>query len=278
MLRWRFTALALGTWVLAFSDVSRTGHENDRSLADTVVVVTGGGRGIGAATASRAAEAGASVAVGYLEREADARSVVSEIRSTGATAEAIQSDVSNPAGARHLVATAERLFGRVDGLVNCAGIMPTSPFLELDDDEWNSVLATNLSGPFYCSRAVLPGMVSRGSGSIVMIASRLGQIGWPSLAHYSASKAGLLGLTKSLAREFGPAGIRVNAVSPGFTVTDMTRHIVDTEDGHRRLEELPSARFPEPADVASAVVFLLSEASSAFYGQTLNPNGGGYMP
>jgi 3-oxoacyl-[acyl-carrier protein] reductase len=258
--------------------VSRTSYENDNTLADSVVVVTGGGRGIGAATAIRAAEAGATVAIGYLEREDAASAIVGEIRATGAVAEAIQADVSKPAGARHLVSVAENLFGKVDGLVNCAGIMPASPFLEMDNDEWDSVLATNLSGPFYCSQAVLPGMVSRGSGSIVMIASRLGQIGWPSLAHYSASKAGLLGLTKSLAREFGPAGIRVNAVSPGFTVTDMTRHIVDTEDGRRRLDELPSPSFPEPRDVASAVVFLLSDASSAFYGQTLNPNGGGYMP
>lgn len=252
-------------------------YANDCSLSDKVVVVTGGGRGIGAAIASRAAEAGADVAVGYLERREAAEAVVKEIRSTGGTAEAVQADVSDPAGAKRLIATAEEVFGRVDGLVNNAGIMPTTPLLDLDDDEWQSVLATNLSGPFYCSRAVLPGMVARGSGSIVMIASRLGQIGWPELAHYSASKAGVLGLTKSLAREFGPKGVRVNAVAPGFTVTDMTRDIVDTDDGRQRLAQLPSPRFPEPDDVAAAVLFLLSDASSAFYGQTLNPNGGGYM-
>lgn len=252
-------------------------YENDCSLDDKVVVVTGGGRGIGAAIAVEAAKAGANVAIGFLERKTAAQSTVDRIRSAGQAAEAIQADVSDPAGARHLIATTEQLFGRVDGLVNSAGIMPSSPSLDLDDDEWGAVLATNLSGPFYCSRAVLPGMIARRSGSIVMISSRLGQIGWPTLAHYSASKAGLLGLTKSLAREFGPEGIRVNAVSPGFTVTDMTRDIVDTEDGRRRLAELPSQRFPEPEDVASAVLFLLSDAASAFHGQTLNPNGGGYM-
>jgi 3-oxoacyl-[acyl-carrier protein] reductase len=120
-------------------------------------------------------------------------------------------------------------------------------------------------------------MLERGTGSIVMISSRLGQIGFPELAHYSAAKAGLLGLTKSLAREVGPRGIRVNAVAPGFTVTDMTRDIVGTEAGERRLAELPSRRFPEPEHVAHAVVFLLSDASSQFHGQTLNPNGGGFM-
>ena len=158
-----------------------------------------------------------------------------------------------------------------------AGIMPSSPLLEMGNDEWNAVLQTNLFGPFYCSRAALPGMLQRGSGSIVMISSRLGQVGWPELAHYSASKAGLLGLTKSMAREFGSQGIRVNAVAPGFTITDMTRDIVDTESGRRRLAELPAPRFPEPEDVAAAVLFLLSDAAAAFHGQTLNPNGGGYM-
>lgn len=253
-------------------------YENDCTLDGRTVVVTGGGRGIGAAIAVNAARAGASVAIGYREQEEAARFVAKQIRSMGGTAETIQADISNSEGAKHLVATAEDLFGKIDGLVNNAGIMPSTPLLDLEDDEWNAVLATNLSGAFYCSRAALRGMVARGTGSIVMIASRLGQIGWPELAHYSASKAGVLGLTKSLAREFGPKGIRVNAVSPGFTVTDMTRDIVDTEDGHRRLQQLPSQRFPEPEDVAAAVLFLLSDAASAFHGQTLNPNGGGFMP
>jgi 3-oxoacyl-[acyl-carrier protein] reductase len=148
----------------------------------------------------------------------------------------------------------------------------------MTDEEWDEVLRTNLFGPFYCTRAVLPGMVERGTGSIVMISSRLGQIGWPELAHYSASKAGLLGLAKSLAREFGPHGIRVNTVAPGFTITDMSRDLVDSESGQRRLAELPSRRFAEPEDIASSVVFLLSGAASAYYGQTLNPNSGGFMP
>lgn len=247
------------------------------SLVGQVVLVTGGSRGIGAAIARAAAESGAVVAVGYREDADAAASVIASIRETGKVAAAFRADVSNSAEANQLVAAVEDSFGRIDGLVNNAGIMPSSPLIETSDEEWDAVLRTDLFGPFYCSRAALPGMVKRGSGSIVMISSRLGQIGWPELAHYSASKAGLLGLTKSMAREFGPQGIRVNAVAPGFTITDMTRDIVDTESGRRRLAELPARRFPEPENVASAVLFLLSDAASMFHGQTLNPNGGGFM-
>jgi len=176
-----------------------------------------------------------------------------------------------------MVAGVEDHFGRIDGLVNNAGVMPSSPVLDMSDGEWDQVLRTNLFGPFYCSRAVLPGMVERGSGSIVMISSRLGQVGWPELAHYSAAKAGLFGLTKSMARELGPRGVRVNAVAPGVTVTDMSRAVLEGKVGRRRLAELPSGRFAEPEEVAQTVVFLLSDAASLYYGQTLNPNGGGFM-
>ena len=246
-------------------------------LSDRVVLVTGGSRGIGAAIARASAAAGATVAIGYHHNAEAASAVVRDIRDFGSPAEAFQADLSAAPEARQLVSAVERTFGRIDGLVNNAGIMPSSPMVDMTDDEWDAVLHTNLFGPFYCARAALPGMLERGSGSIVMISSRLGQIGFPELAHYSAAKAGLLGLTKSMAREFGPRGIRVNAVAPGFTITDMTRDIVDTESGRRRLEELPSRRFPEPEDVAHVVVFLLSDAAAQFHGQTLNPNGGGFM-
>ncbi len=246
-------------------------------LTDRVVLVTGASRGIGAATAMAAAMSGADVAIGYLEQAAAAASVVAGIHNLGQRAIAVQADVSDPDGAKQLVGEVEDTFGSIDGLVNNAGIMPSSPLVEMSDDEWTAVLRTNLFSSFYCSQAALPGMLRRGRGSIVMISSRLGQVGWPELAHYSASKAGLLGLTKSMARELGPKGIRVNAVAPGFTVTDMTRDIVDTESGRRRLAELPASRFPEPEDVAAAVLFLLSDQAAAFHGQTLNPNGGGYM-
>jgi 3-oxoacyl-[acyl-carrier protein] reductase len=124
----------------------------------------------------------------------------------------------------------------------------------------------------------LPSMVERGSGSIVNIASRLGQIGATDVAHYCAAKAGLIGLTRALAREFGPCGIRVNAVAPGVIETGMTTELVESDEGRRRLGEMPLGRFGRPDEVADAVIFLLSDASSLFLGQTLNPNAGGYMP
>ena len=162
---------------------------DDHSLARRVVLVTGGSRGIGAATARAAAGAGAAVAIGYREDADAASSVVKRIRDTGGVAEAFQADVSDPAEARRMISAVENTFGRIDGLVNNAGIMPSSPLVDMSDEEWDAVLRTDLFGPFYCSRAALPGMVQRGSGSIVMISSRLGQIGWPELAHYSAAKA-----------------------------------------------------------------------------------------
>jgi 3-oxoacyl-[acyl-carrier protein] reductase len=247
------------------------------SLSGKVVVVTGGSRGIGAAIAKAVGAADGDVAVGYLENAAAAASVVATIEETGRRAAAFQADLSDPDQARRMVTEVHDRFGRIDGLVNNAGVMPSSSALEMSDEEWDLVLRTNLSAPFYCTRAVLPSMLAHNSGSIVMISSRLGQIGWPELAHYSAAKAGLLGLTKSLAREYGPQGIRVNAVAPGVTVTDMTREVVEGEVGRRRLAELPARRFAQPEDVAQTVVFLLSNAASLYFGQTLNPNGGGFM-
>ena len=169
-------------------------------------------------------------------------------------------------------------FGRVDGLVNNAGRTLVGPFLETEPATWDEVIATDLSAAFHTCRAVLPSMVERGDGCIVNIASRLGQMGIAETAAYSAAKAGLIGLTRALAREFGPRGIRVNAVAPGVTVTEMTTDLVDSEEGRRRLRDMPLGRFGRADEVADAVIFLLSDASSLFLGQTLNPNSGGYMP
>jgi 3-oxoacyl-[acyl-carrier protein] reductase len=140
------------------------------------------------------------------------------------------------------------------------------------------VLATDLTAAFRTTRAALPSMLERGSGSIVNIASRLGQMGIAETAAYSAAKAGLIGLTRSLAKEVGPRGVRVNAVAPGMIETEMTTDLAASAEGRRRLRDMPVGRYGRPEEVAEAVVFLLSDASSLFLGQTLNPNGGGYMP
>lgn len=248
------------------------------SLSGRVVLVTGASRGIGAATSLAVAAAGADVGVAYLDEADRAAAVVDEIRSLGREAESFSADLADSGQARALVAAVEERFGRIDGLVNNAGIMPETPFLEITDEEWEMVLRTDLFSAFACTQAAVPGMLERGRGTVVMVSSRLGQIGWPALAHYSAAKAGLLGLVKSLARELGPQGIRVNAVAPGVTITELTRQVTEGDVGRKRLAELPAGRFATPPEVAASIVFLLSDAAALYHGQTLCPNGGSFMP
>jgi 3-oxoacyl-[acyl-carrier protein] reductase len=247
-------------------------------LTDRVVLVTGSSRGIGAEVAVKAAAEGARVAVHYREPTAASERAIERARTAGAEAEGFAADIGDGREAESLVERVIDRFGRLDGLVNNAGRTQVGPFLEIEPAEWDEVLRTDLTAAFHTCRAVLPSMVERGNGSIVNIASRLGQIGVAETAAYSAAKAGLIGLTRALAKEFGPRGIRVNAVAPGVTVTEMTTDLVDSEEGRRRLRDMPLGRFGRADEVAEAVIFLLSDASSLFLGQTLNPNAGGYMP
>jgi 3-oxoacyl-[acyl-carrier protein] reductase len=247
------------------------------ALARRVVLVTGSSRGIGAEVAVKAAADGARVAV-HSRAASDAAGTIERIRAIGAEAEAFTANIADGRQAEDLVERVIGHFGRVDALVNNAGLTMVGPFLEIEPPDWDAVIRTDLTAAFHTCRAVLPSMVERGSGTIVNIASRLGQIGVAETAAYSAAKAGLLGLTRALAREFGPSGIRVNAVAPGVTVTGMTTDLVDSEEGRRRLRDMPLGRFGQPDEVADAVLFLLSDASALFLGQTLNPNAGGYMP
>lgn len=248
------------------------------ALADRVILVTGASRGIGAAIAVACAEAGAGVAVGYLEDADGADATVAAVRACGREAAAFPADVRDESQVNRMVDAVLARFGRVDGLVNNAGVIAQSQVVETTIDEWRHVIDVDLTGSFLFSRAVLPGMLERGSGSIVMIASRLGQIGFAGVAHYAAAKAGVLGLAKSLAKEVGPRGVRVNSVAPGVTITDMGAEVMDGEVGRRRLAELPARRFATAAEVAGSVVFLLTDAASLYHGQTLCPNGGGHMP
>jgi 3-oxoacyl-[acyl-carrier protein] reductase len=248
------------------------------ALAGRVVLVTGSSRGIGAEVAVKAAAQGATVAVHYHRSADGAARTMERVREAGATGGDFDADLTDGGQAEELVVRVIERFGRVDGLVNNAGLTQVSPFLDIEPAEWDAVIRTDLTAAFHTCRAALPSMVQRGNGTIVNIASRLGQIGIAETAAYSAAKAGLIGLTRSLAREFGPRGIRVNAVAPGMTVTEMTADLVDTEEGRRRLGDMPLGRFGRADEVADAVIFLLSDASSLFLGQTLNPNAGGYMP
>lgn len=248
------------------------------ALEGRVVLVTGSSRGIGAEIAVKAAAEGATIAVHYHRSAAGADRTLTRVRASGAEGERFAADLGSGAAAEQLVADVIDRFGRIDGLVNNAGLTQVGPFLEIAADEWDAVLATDLSASFFTCRAALPSMLERGSGAIVNVASRLGQVGVASTAAYSAAKGGLIGLTRALAKEFGPSGIRVNAVAPGFTITEMTAELAEGAEGERRLREMPLGRFGRADEVAEAVVFLLSDASSLFLGQTLNPNGGGYMP
>lgn len=248
------------------------------ALKDQVVLITGASRGIGAAIALACAEAGADVAVGYRNERGGADSVVAAVEGRGREAVACQADVGDADQVHAMIDAVVDRFGKIDGLVNNAGVMPESPVSEMSIDEWRNVIDVDLTGAFLCTRAVLPGMLERGSGSIVMISSRLGQIGFAGVAHYSAAKAGLIALAKSLAKEVGAEGVRVNVVAPGVTITEMTSDITKGEVGARRLAELPLGRFATAEEVADSVVFLLSDAGVLYHGQTLCPNGGGHMP
>jgi 3-oxoacyl-[acyl-carrier protein] reductase len=249
------------------------------ALEGRVVLVTGSSRGIGAAVARRAAEEGATVAVHFRTGAAKADKVVADARAAGAKdAAAFHADLSDGDAAERLVEDVVAAFGRLDGLVNNAGMDQRGPTLELSPAEWDRVIATNLTASFRTMRAALPVMLEQGSGSIVNVASRLGQMGIPETAAYSAAKAGLIGLTRSLAREFGSRGVRINAVAPGVTITEMTTELVECEAGKARLRDMALGRFGRADEVAEAVIFLLSDRASLFVGQTLNPNAGGYMP
>jgi 3-oxoacyl-[acyl-carrier protein] reductase len=247
-------------------------------MADRVVLVTGGSRGIGAEVAVTAAKEGALVAVHYRHSADGAARTLERVRASGSDGDRFSADLADGVQAEALIDAVIARFGRIDCLVNNAGRTQVGPFLEIDPADWDAVVRTDLTAAFHTCRAALPSMVERGSGSIVNIASRLGQIGVPQTAAYSAAKAGLIGLTRALAAEFGPRGVRVNAVAPGMTITEMTTELADSDEGRRRLRDMPLGRFGQADEVADAVVFLLSDRSALFLGQTLNPNAGGYMP
>jgi 3-oxoacyl-[acyl-carrier protein] reductase len=248
------------------------------SLADRVVLVTGSSRGIGAEVAAKAGAEGAIVAVHFNESRDGAERTLARVRDAGGDGDCFSAHLGDGEQAERLVAEVIERFGRIDGLVNNAGKTQVGPFLEIEPALWDEVIRTDLTAAFHTIRAVLPSMVERGGGSIVNIASRLGQMGVTETAAYSAAKAGLIGLTRALAREFGPTGVRINAVAPGVTLTEMTTDLVDTEAGKARLRDMALGRFGQADEVAEAVIFLLSDRASLFTGQTLNPNAGGYMP
>jgi 3-oxoacyl-[acyl-carrier protein] reductase len=235
-----------------------------------VAIVTGAGSGIGRAISVQLAAEGYKVLVNDFRTEA-AEAVAAEIGGL-----ACGGDVSNEANVAAMVAKAEASFGPVTHLINNAGHVHQGRFTELKVEEFDRMIAVHLRGTFLCTQAVLKGMLARGQGVIVNIASQLGQIGGIELVHYSAAKAGIIGLTKALAREVSAQGVRVNAVAPGPINTPLVRSL--SADWQRaKAAELPLGRFGEPEEVAATVAFLCSPAASLFVGQTLGPNSGDVM-
>ncbi|BCV24787.1 3-oxoacyl-[acyl-carrier-protein] reductase [Gelria sp. Kuro-4] len=242
-------------------------------LIPGAAVVTGGSRGIGRAIALELARLGAPVAVNYAGRAEAAREVVELITAAGGRAVAVQADVAQAAEAGRLLAEAEAALGPVGILVNNAGITRDGLLLRMKEEDWDAVLNTNLSGVFHCTQAALRGMLKRRRGRIVNTASIVGLTGNAGQANYAAAKAGIIGFTKSVAREVAGRGITVNAVAPGFIATEMTTKLpAEVREAYR--SRIPLGRFGEPEDVARAVAFLASEAAAYITGQVLAVDGG----
>jgi 3-oxoacyl-[acyl-carrier protein] reductase len=245
------------------------------ALRGRVALVTGASRGIGAAIALALARAGADVAVNYRERETAAAGVVARIERLGRRALAVGADVTAREQVRAMVAQTVETLGPIEILVNNAGLLQQKPFAEITDADWERVLAVNLRGTFLCSQEALGAMLAKGSGRIVNIASSGGQLGGPLAPHYSAAKAGVISLTRSLARLAAPA-VTVNCVSPGLIDTEMAGAEMASKAGAQKLRQVPLGRLGDAEEVAASVVFL---AASAPYvtGHTINVNGGLYL-
>ncbi len=243
------------------------------SLAGKVAVVTGGARGIGKAIATRLAAGGAAAVIADVSEQA-AEATAKEFEAAGWTAMAHPTNVTDPAQAAALVEAVLGRFGRIDILVNNAGITRDGLILRMKDEDWTQVLAVNLTGAFNCSRAALrPLLKQKQGGRIINISSVVGSMGNVGQANYVASKAGLVGLTKALAREVASRGITVNAVAPGFIETEMTANLPDAVRQAMRAQ-IPLERFGSPDDVAAVVEFLASEGAGYITGQVIHVNGG----
>jgi 3-oxoacyl-[acyl-carrier protein] reductase len=244
------------------------------TLAGRTALVTGGGRGIGRAACILMGRLGARVAVNYVR---DARSADATAAASGAHAIALRADVSDPAAAEALVTETEERLGPLDVLVVNHGIWKHAPLLELTPDAWAETLRINLDGAYAICRAAAQRMVPRGRGAIVVVASTAGQRGEAEYAHYAASKGALLALTKSLAAELAPHGIRVNAIAPGWVLTDMTRATLEGREGPPALARIPLGRAAQPEEIAGPIAFLASDLASFMYGEVLAVNGGAVM-
>lgn len=244
-------------------------------LDGRTALVTGASRGIGSAVAVACAEAGADVVVNYHADEAAAEETVAAVRDAGGAAHAVRADVSDAAAVEGMFDAVEDRLGHVDLLVNNAGVLSHARVSEMAPETWERTIAVNLTGAFHCSRRALRRMEDAGEGVVVNVGSDLGRLGAAELAHYSASKGGLLAFTRSLAREVAP-DVRVNMVAPGPVHTDMLAEDV-SEDRQAEEDDVPMERVGRPEEVASTVVYLASDEAGFVTGQSFDPNGGSAM-
>ena len=244
-------------------------------LDKKVALITGGGQGIGRVIADNLAKMGAHTVLGDINLE-NAEKAAKNIRDNGGKATAVLLNVMDPVNVRQVFDLIGKEFKPLDILVNNAGITKDGLFIRMKEDDWDRVLAVNLKGSFLCGQQAAKQMMKQRSGSIVNIASIVGVMGNAGQANYSASKAGLIGLTKTMARELAPRNITVNAIAPGFIDTDMTR-VLDDKIRDKLIEQIPLARLGLPVDIAHSVAFLVSGQSNYITGQVINVNGGMLM-
>ena len=247
-----------------------------RKLEGKVAVVTGASRGIGRAIALKLADEGAKVVVNYSGSQAKAEEVVAMIQENGGEAIAVQASVSQTEEVTALIDTAVKTFGSLDILVNNAGITRDNLLMRMKEDEWDDVLNTNLKGVFLCTKAVTRQMMKQRAGRIINISSIVGVAGNAGQANYVAAKAGVIGLTKTTAKELASRNILVNAIAPGFIETEMTDQLPE-ELKQGMLTQIPLAKLGQPEDIAKAVAFLASDDANYMTGQTLNIDGGMVM-
>ena len=242
------------------------------SLKNQVALVTGASRGIGLAIARRFCQAGASVVV-CGRSEDTIQAVARELTAEGIQVKAVVADISNRDEVDGLVAFTLDQFSKIDILVNNAGVTQDTLLMRMKDDDWNRVIQTNLTGTFYCTRSVIRPMIRQKSGRIINISSIVGTIGNAGQANYAASKAGIIGFTKSVAKEVASRGVTANVIAPGFITTDMTAQLSEA-DRERMLELIPLSRLGIPEDIAEATFFLGSSGAGYITGQVIHVNGG----
>lgn len=248
--------------------------ENLQYLKGKVAIITGASRGIGKAAAVALATQGAKVVINYARSSEAAEATVQEITGAGGEAIAIQADVAQSEAVDNLIKTTLKKFGRIDVLVNNAGITKDTLLLRMKPEQWQAVIDLNLTGVFLCTKAVSKTMLKQRSGRIINIASVSGQMGLPGQANYSAAKAGVIGFTKTIAKELANRGVTVNAIAPGFIETDMTKDLKSDDI----VNSIPLGRYGKPEEVAGAISFLACDpAASYITGQVLNVDGGMVM-